>query len=68
MVGTFQLLEYQWGEGRFDTLGLLACAHRAQGQHPWQGWAPCWWVGGVQEFTVGSVHARLPTTPTYHMA
>ena len=30
----FQLLEYQWGEGRFDTLGLLGSAHRAQGQHP----------------------------------
>ena len=28
----FQLLEYQWGEGRFDTLGLLGSAHRALGQ------------------------------------
>ena len=27
------------------TAGLLVSAHRAQGQHPWQGWVPCWWVG-----------------------
>ena len=30
----FQLLEYQWREGRFDTLGKLGSAHRAVGQHP----------------------------------
>ena len=29
----FQLLEYQWGEGRFDTLGLLGSAHRALGMY-----------------------------------
>ena len=23
----------------------MACAHSAQGQHPWQGWVPCCWVG-----------------------
>ena len=34
LLRAFQLLEYQWGEGRFDTLGLLGSAHRAQGQHP----------------------------------
>ena len=27
------------------TAGLLGSAHCAQGQHPWQGWVPCWWVG-----------------------
>ena len=28
-AGTFQLLEYQWWEGKFDTLGKLVSAHRA---------------------------------------
>ena len=37
------------------TAGLLVSAHRAQGQHPWQGWVPCWWVGGV-----GSLARTLP--------
>ena len=31
---TFQFLEYQWSEGKFDTLGKLGFAHRAQGTPP----------------------------------
>ena len=31
---TFQLLEYQWREGRFDTLGKLVSARHVNGQHP----------------------------------
>ena len=30
----FQLLQYQWWEGRFDTLGKLVSAHPGGGQHP----------------------------------
>ena len=30
-VTTFQLLEYQWSEGEFDTLGKLGSAHRPGG-------------------------------------
>ena len=52
----FQLLEYQWGEGRFDTLGLLGSAHRAQGQPPSEGGIPPGgWVG------VGSLALALAT-------
>ena len=36
--------------------GLLVSAHCAQGQHPWQGWVPCWWGGGG-----GSLAGVLPT-------
>ena len=37
---SFQLLEYQWREGRFDTLGKLVSAHPGGGQHPPGGWVP----------------------------
>ena len=41
----FQLLEYQWRESRFDTLGKLASAHPGGGQHPPGGWVPsCGWL------------------------
>ena len=36
----FQLLEYQWRESRFDTLGKLASAHPGGGQHSPGGWVP----------------------------
>ena len=32
-----QLLEYQWWEGKFDTLGKLVSAHRADGLPPYTG-------------------------------
>ena len=37
----FQLLEYQWSEGEFDTLEKLGSAHRAQGTPPSEGGVPC---------------------------
>ena len=36
----FQLLEYQWREGKFDTLGKLVSAHRADGLPPYMGGVP----------------------------
>ena len=55
--------------GLFMTAGLLVSAHRAQGQHPWQGWVPTHQQGTgsllAGGFTVGSAIARLPTPPTH---
>ena len=36
-VPPFQLLENQWLEGEFDTLGELDSAHRPGGTHPSEG-------------------------------
>ena len=49
-VMAFQLLEYHWQEGRFDTLGKLVSAHPGGGQHPTVGccprggWVGCAWL------------------------
>ena len=36
----FQLLEYQWSEGEFDTLGKMGSAHWAGGTPPSEGGVP----------------------------
>ena len=43
----FQLLEYQWRQGRFDLIWWkLVSAHPGGGQHPPRGWVPPgMWVG-----------------------
>ena len=48
----FQLLKYQWSEGKFDTLGKSGSAHRAQGTPPSKGSVPSGRWGAV---------GRLPT-------
>ena len=60
----FQLLEYQWQEGGFDTLGKLVSAHPGGGQHPAAGCCPRGgWVGraGLAHLThlPGGIQARL---------
>ena len=43
----FQLLKYQWSEGKFDTLGKSGSAHRAQETPPSKGGVPSgWWEPG----------------------
>ena len=37
---SFQLLEYQWSEGEFDTLGKLGSAHQPGGTPPSDGGIP----------------------------
>ena len=42
---SFQLIEYQWKEGRFDTQGKLISAHRVHRRAtPRGGVLPAWWV------------------------
>ena len=40
LLSPFQLLEYQWREGKFDTLGKLVSAHHADGLTPYMGGVP----------------------------
>ena len=39
-LASFQLLEYQWSEGEFDTLEKLGSAHRPEGTPPSEGGVP----------------------------
>ena len=64
----FQLLEYQWRESRFDTLGKLASAHPGGGQHPPGGWVPSGgWLrcaGGVVALPQGEQRPITPQSQT----
>ena len=62
LPNTFQLLEYQWWEGKFDTLGKLVSAHRADGLPPYMGGVP-----SERGVAAGAPPAPLPPPLTAQM-